>query len=286
MNPALCPTPARCTRRRSLELRRPPHAVVRACREPCRGTRHHQGVGSVRMGRSDHRPERPALRCSEDRSPLRTNGIHHRSNVVHPFVDRRRALHRIRQASTPLVQDDHSGKSGQPIVKASTGRPRADVLDLRDPTAQEHEIVRSSTEDPVCDVDVAALRVLSCRHRRHQPDSLSPSTIRRSKARTERQAPATRPHDAPHANGTSSGLWVSPRTGGPSVTAPQTVPFLLRQHGAARTRASAGLAALQPPVMVPRRTYRTWSAAVHHCGRAGPSELIWNLVWSRDSKSR
>jgi hypothetical protein len=62
----------------------------------------------------------PALGVPEQRRPLGTDRVHHRTEVVHPLFEHRHLVerHRVGQPGSTLVEEDQSGEARQPAKES------------------------------------------------------------------------------------------------------------------------------------------------------------------------
>jgi hypothetical protein len=120
-----------------------------------------EGSGPLGVGRSEERAQRSAFRDSQQRGSLRSDGIHHSPNVVHPLLQDRDLGrgHPVGQPGSALVEDDQPGERSQPTPEGGLRGVVPGQLDVGDPAGNEDEVDRPLADDLVGDVDLAALGI-------------------------------------------------------------------------------------------------------------------------------
>jgi hypothetical protein len=114
-------------------------------------------------GREEDRHRGPFRKAVEG-SPPRADGVHHRANVVHARLERRRSADRIGHARASLVEPDQPAERAQSLEKRGKGQHLPVELEVRHVPGYEHEVERALAADLIGDVHVAALRVADFRH--------------------------------------------------------------------------------------------------------------------------
>ena len=111
---------------------------------------------------------------THERGPFRTGGIAHRPNIVHPLLQRRQLGEGdgIREARTPLVEDDQAAERRKPLVIASRHRRVPEELEVGQPVRHEDQIRRAVADDAVGDADAVRVRVSRFGNRSHRLRSL------------------------------------------------------------------------------------------------------------------
>ena len=122
------------------------------------------------IGGGEQDAHRPALRESEQRGALRAGGVHHRADVVHAILQRRRRGDRVGKPRAALVEQDQPRERGELVEEARDPRVRPLQVQVRDEARHEHEVERTVADDLVGDVDLTALRVVGLRRHRRTHD--------------------------------------------------------------------------------------------------------------------
>ena len=124
--------------------------------------------GAFRVRRREQRTHERALESGPEHRAVGAGGVHHRSDVVHPDLERGHAGDGIRQPGPSLVEHE----------EATVGRKVDDVTDekglvpgrqqVTHGSPDEDEIGRTLSDHLVRDADVSALRVPDVGDRRHE----------------------------------------------------------------------------------------------------------------------
>jgi hypothetical protein len=153
-------------------LRGRPEWIILCPQAPGVSSEHHEGVSSLRIRRREQDAHRTSLGDAQERRALRSGGVQHSANVVHPLLQGRKGVDRdpIRQACAALVEQDQPGKGRQTPQKAGKRRLLPRPLKIRDPALNKHQGERSFSEHLVRDVSVPTSGVLHVRndHPRHR----------------------------------------------------------------------------------------------------------------------
>ena len=118
---------------------------------------------ALRIGGGEENAHRPALRDSHQERAPRSSGVHDRHEVVHALFQRGELLHWIRETSAAPVEEDQPREARQPLEERAEGRLFPRILDVGDPTGNEHQIDVPMAYHLVGDVDVSAFRVSGLR---------------------------------------------------------------------------------------------------------------------------
>jgi hypothetical protein len=94
------------------------------------------------------------------------NRIHHRADVVHPLLQRRQVLDRVRQPIPAHVEEDQPPVAGEPAQEPLGLGVLPHQLDVARPVEGDHDINRAIPEGLVGDLEVSAGGVLDARDHR------------------------------------------------------------------------------------------------------------------------
>ena len=111
------------------------------------------------MAGGEKSAESGALGEAQQRGPLGADRVHHRTDVVHSFVEGRRSGDGIRKSRAALVEHDQPRAARQPTEKARDRRLGPLEVEVREPSPHIHEVEWTLAQDLVGDVRIAALRV-------------------------------------------------------------------------------------------------------------------------------
>jgi hypothetical protein len=113
------------------------------------------------MRRREQKIQRAGLRRAEQCGAFGPRRVHHCPDVVHPLLERRQTVERdgVGHARAALVEQDQPGERCESIEEPREARLLPDVLDVRDPTMDEYEVLRSIADNLISDVQLAAARV-------------------------------------------------------------------------------------------------------------------------------
>ncbi len=130
--------------------------VVNCLGHPSEGPVQHERRDPLGVaGREQHR-HLPALRQPEQRCPFRPSGVHDRAQVLHPVLERRRPLNRIRHAEAAAIEEDQSAEGGQPTKAVRNGGILPRHLDMRDIPEDRDQVERTIAHDLIGDVEVVS----------------------------------------------------------------------------------------------------------------------------------
>jgi hypothetical protein len=113
-----------------------------------------------RIGRCEQHAHGGGLEGSEQDCPLRTDGVEHRAQVVHPNLEGGRLPQTIGEPGPAAVEDDEPGESREEFKECCLKRNLVLDLDVAGEPVDEDEVRRSLARDRIGDCDVAALGVL------------------------------------------------------------------------------------------------------------------------------
>ncbi len=113
---------------------------------------------SLRVRRGEEHRERTSFGLARHRCPLAADRVHHRADVVHPLLERRRARNAVGHAHPAFVEQDQPRELGEPLAVAPELRKLPVDLQVRIGALGVHEIDGTVPDDAVGDVDVAAPR--------------------------------------------------------------------------------------------------------------------------------
>jgi hypothetical protein len=94
---------------------------------------------------------------------VRANGVHHRPDIVHSRLERRRAADTIGHTRSPLVEADQPRERLDLPEERGACRDGCFELEVTDESRNEDDVKGAIAADLVSDVDVAALRVARLR---------------------------------------------------------------------------------------------------------------------------
>ena len=169
---------------------------------PREGGIENEGAHAVGVGGGEHGRHRAALERADDRDALRADGIHHGDQIVHLVLERRGAEERVREARAAPVEGDEAREARDPPHHAHERALGPEVLDLRDPGRNPHQVDGSVSLHDVGDVQVAALGVAG--HGRHGINLPTPGTLLLRWLNAKR-ATSSSSASRPRASSTSSG---------------------------------------------------------------------------------
>jgi hypothetical protein len=128
---------------------------------------------ALRIGRCEEQTHCASVGHAEERRARRLRRFHHGPYVVHPLLQRRRAVDRIRRARAALVEDDHARERAHPLEAGMHTPVVAVSVETEEQRRNDDEIERAVTPDAVGDVHVAALRVAGLRNVHARKDRTS-----------------------------------------------------------------------------------------------------------------
>lgn len=119
---------------------------------------------SFGVSRGEQQGKRPAFGLAHDRGPLAADGVHDRSDVVHPLLEGHRLRDAVGHAHSPLIEHNEARELGQPLAVAPVGGQLPVDLEVGVGTLDVDEVDRPLADHAVGDVDVAAAREPNVRH--------------------------------------------------------------------------------------------------------------------------
>lgn len=102
----------------------------------------------------------PGVTMADKCRTVGTDRIHHRADVVHPFLQRWQVLDRVRQPNPAHVEEDQPPVTGKPAQEPLGLGVLPRQLDVARPVECEHDIDRTIPDDLVGDLEVPAGGVL------------------------------------------------------------------------------------------------------------------------------
>src|SRR5580693_3802915 len=131
------------------------------------GAVQHQAGGSLRVGRGKHQTHLAAFGPAIYDSAFRAGRIHNCPHVADPFFQSH-FRGSIRKSLAALVENDYTGKRGEPSQQILVGRQFPVELYMREGSRHQHDVERAVAEDPIRDVNVATLGVFDGRLHKHR----------------------------------------------------------------------------------------------------------------------
>jgi hypothetical protein len=123
----------------------------------------HQRLHAVGMGGGDQHAQLPGVTMADQGRTVRTDRIHHRADVVHPFLQRRQVLDGVRQPDPAHVEEDQAPVAGKPAQEPLGLGVLPHQLDVTRPVERHHDIDGAIPNDLVGDLEVPAVCVVDAR---------------------------------------------------------------------------------------------------------------------------
>ena len=120
------------------------------------GSVENDGSRALRVCGREQGGDRCAVPRSDQCGSFRAHGVHDRSHIIHPFLERGRTEHRIRDAGASLIEEEDARDRGERSVVVSPALEFPAVFDVREGSRDDHEVEWARAEHLVPDVDVAA----------------------------------------------------------------------------------------------------------------------------------
>ena len=135
------------TRRRSRLVSASPRVVGRP--PPANDGRvENEGSRAFGVGGREQGGDRCAVPRTDQCSSFRARGVHDRSHIVHPFLERGRTEHGIRDPGASLVEEKDARERGERSVVVPPALELPAVVDVREEARNDHEVERALCRTP------------------------------------------------------------------------------------------------------------------------------------------
>lgn len=125
------------------------------------------------MGGGDQHAQLPGVTMADKCRTVGTDHIQHRADVVHPFLQRRQVLDRVRQPDPAHVEEDQPPVAGEPAQEPLGLGVLPHQLDVARPVERERDIDWAIPDDLVGDLEVPAGGVADGRDHRESLEQAS-----------------------------------------------------------------------------------------------------------------
>ena len=104
------------------------------------GSVENEGSRAFGVCRREQGGDRRAVPRTDQCSSFRARGVHDRSHIIHPFLERGRTEHGIRDTGASLVEEEDARNGGERSVVVPPALELPAVVDVREETRNDHEV--------------------------------------------------------------------------------------------------------------------------------------------------